>query len=121
MPGLKLLTHFDPPTCVKVAWRAAQDLGYALTPIDDGATCFTASKGSALLSVVPFMPPKCVFQVAVVCYPDCNEVVVERNEPWVTSGKIGVNRVKQHAEELVGAIVSAIEKAGGKITERKEF
>jgi len=121
MPGFKLLTPFDPQICLKVAWRTAQDLGYSLTPLEDCSKRFTASKGSVLLSVVPLMPPKCVFHVSVAAYPDANELVVERNEPWLTSGKIGVSRVKRQAEDLVSAIACAIEKAGGTIQERKEF
>ena len=121
MPGLKLLTKHDAQVCLKVAWRAAQDLGYSITPIAEGSKRFTATKGSALLSMVPLMPPRCDFQVWVETYPDTNEVGVERNEPWLTSGKIGVSRVKRQAEELIGAIAAAIEKAGGTIMERKEF
>ncbi len=121
MPGFKLLTHHDPQTCLKVAWRTAQDMGYSLTPIEDCSKRFTATKGNALLSMLPLMSPQCVFYVVVESYPDANEVVVERNEPWLASGAIGVSRVKRAAEELVGAIACAIEKAGGTIRERKEF
>jgi hypothetical protein len=122
MPGMKLLTPFDPHMCLRAAWRAAQDLGYSLTPAIEHCTSrFKATKGSAILSVLPLMPPQCVFEVSVVTYPDGNEVIVERNEPWLTSGKIGVGRVKRQAEELANAIACAIEKTGGKIQEQKEF
>ena len=46
MPGFKLLTALDPPTCLKIAWRTAQNLGYELTPIDDHSRRFTATRGS---------------------------------------------------------------------------
>jgi hypothetical protein len=122
MPGMKLLTKFDPQTCLKVAWRIAQDQGYSLTPIDETSKRFTASKGSALANLLGgFLAPQCVFQVTVEQYPDTNEVSLERNEPWLSSGKIGVSKVKKQADELFAAIASAIEKAGGTITERKEF
>src|SRR6266516_548927 len=122
MPGLKLLTRYDPQTCLKAAWRAAQDLGYSLTPpIEDCLQRFTATRGSALLSVLPLLPPQCVFNVSVITYPDAHEVVEERNEPWLTSGKIGVSKVKKQAEELLNAIACAIEKTGGTVLERKEF
>jgi hypothetical protein len=121
MPGFKLLTTFDPQTCLKVAWRTAQDHGFSLTPIEGCSTRFTATKGNGLLSVVPFMPPRCVLDVYVASYPDANELVVERNEPWLTSGKIGVSKVKRQAEELFNQIACAVEKAGGSIAERKEF
>jgi hypothetical protein len=122
MPGMKLLTPFDPQTCLKVAWRVAQDLGYSLTPIDDSSKRFTASKGSAIANLLGgFLAPQCVFQLTVEQYPDTNEVSLERNEPWLSSGKIGVSKVKKQADDLFAAIASAIEKAGGTITERKEF
>ena len=121
MPGFKLLTKLDPETCLKAAWRAAQDLGYSLPPLKDCSRRFTATKGSALLSVVPLMPPQCVFHIAAESYADANEVVLERNEPWLTSGAIGVSRVKKQAEELLCAIACAIEKEGGTISARKEF
>lgn len=122
MPGMKLLTTFDAQTCLKVAWRAAQDLGYSLTPIEDSSKRFTATKGSALANLLGgFLAPQCVFQVTIEQYPDSNELSLERNEPWLSSGKIGVSKVKKQADELFAAMVSAIEKAGGTIADRKEY
>lgn len=121
MPGFKLLTQHDPQVCLKVAWRTAQDMGYSLTPIEDCSKRFTATKGNALLSMLPLAAPQCVFHVVVESYPDANELIVERNEPWLASGKLGVSRVKRAAEELVAAIACAIEKAGGTIVDRKEY
>ena len=46
MSAIKLLTKFDAHKCLKAAYRAAQDQGFTLTPIDDRSTRFTASKGS---------------------------------------------------------------------------
>ena len=46
MAGVKLLTKTDPQLCLKLAYRAAQDLGYAVTPIEDASKRFTATKGS---------------------------------------------------------------------------
>jgi hypothetical protein len=122
MPGFKLLTKLDAQTCLKAAWRTAQDLGYELTPIEDCAKRFTATKGSLLLSVLPFgVAPQCVFQIHVEAYPDGNELVLEKNEPWLRGGAIAVGKVTRQAEELLGAIACAIEKAGGAVLERKEF
>lgn len=122
MPGLKLSTQLDPQTCLKLAWRAAQDRGYALTPIDDDSKRFTATKGSLIASVLagPFAP-QCVFQVTAESYPDCVEVSLERNHPRLMAGKIGADKVKRQADELFSAIASAVEKAGGTIKERKEY
>ena len=122
MPGLKLLTKLDSQTCINAAWRTAQDLGFSPTPIVDGCTRFAATKGSTLLSVIagPFAP-HCDFQISVATYADANEVVLEKNKPWLTTGAIGVSKVNQQASDLMAAIASAIEKDGGKILERKEF
>lgn len=122
MPGMKLITALDPQTCLKIAWRTAQDLGYSLTPIEDTSKRFTATKGSAIANLLGgFLAPQCVFQVTVENYPDANEVSLERNEPWLSSGKIGVGKVKKQADELFNSIANAIEKAGGKIAERREY
>ena len=122
MPGLKLLTKLEAPTCLKIAWRTAQDLGFSLTPIDDGSRRFTATKGSAVLSALAGpLAPHCHFQFVAEAYPDANELVLEKNKPWLTSGSIGVGKVNRQAEELMQAIACAIEKAGGEVTGRKEF
>jgi hypothetical protein len=119
--GVKLLTNMDPQLCLKLAWRAAQDRGYALTPLSDTTRRFTASKGNMIVGVLAgSLAPHCVFKIGVESYPDANELVLEMNSPWL-SGASGVRKVKQAAEELIDAIVSAVEKEGGKITERKEF
>jgi hypothetical protein len=122
MAGLKLLTNLDASTCVKAAWRAAQDLGFTLPPLEDCTRRFTASKGSALLGVIAGpLAPQCVFQITVETYHDATEVALERNTPWLTSGAIGVAKVQRQAEELMSAIACGIEKAGGAVRERKEF
>ena len=122
MAGMKLLTKTDAQLCLKLAFRAAQDLGFSVTPIEDTSKRFTATKGSALLSAVagPFAP-HCDFQISVEIYPDMNEIIFEMNKPWLTSGAVGVRKVKDQGEELVRAIASAIEKNGGAIMERKEI
>jgi hypothetical protein len=122
MPGIKLLTKLDPPTCLKAAYRAAQDLGFSLTPM--GASCkhFTATKGSALMSMIagPFAP-HCHFEISAEAYADANEVVLEKNTPWLTTGSVGVSKVKKQADDLMAAIACAIEKEGGSVLERKEY
>jgi hypothetical protein len=122
MAGIKLLTKLAPQTCLKAAWRVAQDQSYSLTPIDASSDRFTATKGNVLLSVLagPFAP-HCVFDIYVAAYGDANEVVLEKNKPWLTTGAVGVRKVNEQAEELMRGIVTAIEKEGGTILERKEF
>ena len=122
MPGTKLLTKLDPQTCLKLAWRVAQDLGFSLPPLEGCAKRFSATKGSALLNVIAGpLAPHCDFQISVEAYSDATEVVLERNRPFLTSGTIGVARVNRQAEELLAAITCGIEKAGGTVQERKEF
>jgi hypothetical protein len=123
MAGLKLRTKLESAKCLKVAWRTAQDLGYSLTPIDDGSKSFTATKGSLLTSMLAgsLLAPYCYFQISTTIYADFNEVVLEKNKPWLTSGAVGVGRVNRQAEDLIGAIAGAIEKEGGSILEKKAF
>jgi hypothetical protein len=122
MPGLKLLTKLESASCLKAAWRAAQDLGFSLTPLAEGCDRFAATKGNFLTSILggPFAP-NCNFDISVQAYASGNEVVLEKNAPWVTSGAIGVNKVNRQAEELMSAIASAIEKDGGTVLERKSY
>ena len=122
MPGIKLLTKLDPHTCLKAAYRAAQDLGFSLTPIDDASRRFTATKGNVLVSIIagPFAP-HCHFEISTAAYADANEVVLEKNTPWLTTGAVGVGKVKKQADDLMQAIAAGIEKEGGTILDRKEF
>ena len=122
MPGTKLLTRHDPRSCLRVAWRAAQDLGYSLTAIDDSSKSFTATKGNAVVGLLAGpLAPHCRFEITVEPYSDANEVILVRNAPWLTSGSVGVNRIKARADELIDAIARAIERDGGAIQERREF
>jgi hypothetical protein len=122
MSGLKLLTKLEPQSCLRIAWRTAQDLGFSLTPLEDCAKRFSATKGSALMSVIAgAFAPHCVFEISVAAYGDANEVVLEKNKPWLISGAVGVGKVNRQAEDLMRAIGCAIEKEGGTILERKEF
>jgi hypothetical protein len=122
MPGIKLLTKLDPATCLKVAYRAAQDLGFSLSPLETACKRFTATKGSALMSMIagPFAP-HCHFEISAESYADANEVVLEKNTPWLTTGSVGVSKVKKQADDLMAAIACGIENEGGKISERREF
>jgi hypothetical protein len=122
MAGLKLLTKLDPQTCLKLAWRTAQDMGFSLTPLQDGSPSFTATRGNLLTNLLagPFAP-RCSFEISAKAYSDANEVILEKNTPWLTSGAVGVSKVNRQADELISAIASAIEKEGGTILERKEF
>ncbi len=122
MPGLKLLTKHDARTCLKFAWRAAQDLGYALTPLDDSSKGFTATRGNVIVGLLTGpLAPYCHFQISVESYSDRNELVLEMNTPWFSSGAIGVSRVRGRADKLLNAIASAIEGDGGTILEKRAF
>jgi len=122
MAGMKLLTKYDAKLCLKAAYRAAQDLGFNVPPIDDTSKRFNATKGNVLISVLAgSFAPHCDFRITAEVYPDVNEVVLEINKPWLTTGAIGVRKVNEQAEGLVQAIVNLIEKDGGKIIERKSF
>ena len=37
MAGIKVVTDAKPDTVLQLAWRAAQDLSFSVTPIHDGA------------------------------------------------------------------------------------
>ena len=120
--GMKLLTNMDAQLCLKLAWRTAQDLGYSLTPLGDCAKRFTASKGNILLGAIAgALAPRSVFEICVETYPDANELILELNSPWLSSGIGGVRKVRRQADEFLQAVVCAIEKEGGVILERKEF
>ncbi len=122
MPGIKLLTNLDPKTCLKIAWRTAQDLGYSLSPIEDSSKRFSAAKGNLLISLLAGpLAPRSSFEITVESYRDANEVSVETNQPWITSGAIGVSKVRRRADELLDAIAAAIEGEGGIIQGRKEY
>jgi hypothetical protein len=122
MAGVKLLTKLDAPTSLKAAWRAAQDLGFSLPKLEECAKRFTASKGNALVSMIAgSLAPHCAFQISVETYNDATEVVVEWSKPWITTGTSGVAKVNKQADDLLAAIACGIEKAGGAVSERKEF
>src|SRR5260370_40940902 len=112
----------DPQLCLKLAWRAAQDRGYALTPLGECAKRFTATKGNILIGVLAgALAPRCVFEIAAEAYPDANELVLEMNSPWLSGGIGGGRKVRRQADELMQAIACAIEKEGGIVLDRKEF
>ncbi|MBI2805656.1 MAG: hypothetical protein HYX68_11820 [Planctomycetes bacterium] len=122
MPGTKLLTKLDAATGLRLAWRTAQDLGYSLTPLGEGANRFTATKGSMLGSFLAgALAPYCAFEISTGSYSDANEIILEKNSPGLLIGKMGLNKVNRQADELIAAIVNAIEREGGTILERKDF
>jgi hypothetical protein len=120
MAGIKLVTDGKPDAVLQLAWRAAQDLGFTLTPIADGA--FQASKGHLVWSMlVGPAAPHCQFKVSAKQYPDgTTDLVLERNSAW-TSGLIGRGRIIGEADALMDGTADAIQKAGSKVVERKEI
>ena len=122
MAGLKLLTDLDLYECIKLAWRSAQDQGYSIPPLSDGDSRFTATKGSLVVGALAgALAPYCRFDITATAYPDANEVVLQKNKPWLTAGLGGVRTVNRQAADLMQAIVSAIQKAGGKILDLRDF
>jgi hypothetical protein len=120
--GLKLLTDMDALLCLKLAWRTAQDLGYSLTPLGDCAKRFTASKGNIVVGALAgALAPHCVFEIAVESYPDANELILEMNSPWLSSGIGGIRKIRRQADDFLQAVACAIEKEGATVLERKEF
>jgi hypothetical protein len=120
MAGIKLVTDAKPDTVLQLAWRAAQDLGFKLTPIENGA--FTASKGHFVLSMlVGPAAPHCSFKISANAYPDgTTDVVLERNYAGA-SGLIGRRHINREAATVMDNAAEAIQKNGGKVIERKEI
>jgi hypothetical protein len=120
MAGIKLVTDVDAEQGLQMAWRAAQDLGFELTPIQDGA--FQASKGRLFWSIlVGPAAPHCQFKLSAHRYGDgTTDLVLERNGAW-TSGLIGKRRIKGEAVALIEKVAEAIQKNGGRVIERKEI
>jgi hypothetical protein len=122
MAGIKIVTKTNAHLCLRLAWRAAQDLGFSITPIDDTSKRFTATKGNAVLGVLAGpIAPHCHFEIAAESYPAGNELSIDINKPWLTSGSIGVRKVREQADALINAIVGAIAREGEPILQRKEY
>ena len=120
MAGIKLVTDAAPDKSLEIAWRVAQDQGFALTPVQDGA--FQASKGHALWTVLAgAVALYCNFKITAQRYGDnTTDVVLERAVSW-TSGMIGLRRTKAEADTLMQKVAQALEKDGSKVLERKEI
>jgi hypothetical protein len=119
MAGIKLVTDADPETALQIAWRTAQDLGFKLTPVLEGAFC--ASKGHMIWSMlVGPAAPHCSFRIAAFKYPDGTDLVLERNSPW-TSGLLGLRRIQGEADTLMERVADAVARAGCKVIDRKEI
>jgi hypothetical protein len=118
MAGIKLVTDMDLDTAVQLAWRAAQDLSFTLTPVQGGA--FQASKGSLVASIlVGSAAPRCAFKIAAKKYVDgTTDLVLARNSGW-PCGLLGMRRINAEAEALMQKVADAIQQNGGKVIERK--
>jgi hypothetical protein len=120
MAGIKVVTDAKPDTVLQLAWRAAQDLSFSVTPIHDGA--FDASKGHIIWSMVAGnAAPHCKFRISAKRYPDATtDLVLERNSAW-TTGLLGLRRIKSEASAVIDKAVEALQQIGGKVIERKEI
>ena len=121
MAGFKLVTDLDPEKCLEIAWRAAQDLGFRLGPVEGGK--FSAKRGHAVLSAIGGpLAPHCNFEVSAARYGDgTTDVVLETNSPWLTTGWLGSRKVAGRASELADKIAEALKAGGATIRERKEI
>ena len=104
----------------QMAWRAAQDMAFTLTPVKDLA--FQASKGHFLWSMLAgAAAPHCNFSFTAHRYEDgTTDIVLERNGA-LTSGLLGLRRIKAEADALMQKVSEAIQQNGGKVIERKEI
>ncbi len=120
MAGIKLVTNAEPDVVLQTAWRTAQDLGFRLTPIQDGT--FSASKGRAIWSLVAgAAAPHCAFTLSARRYGDAEtDLMLDMHVGW-TAGMIGKRRIWGEADALMQQVAEAIEKQGGKVIERKEI
>ena len=117
MAGLKFTTNLDADALYKLAFRRAQNLGYTVRAAGDQA--FTAASGSVALSVLA-VSSYCDFRVSVEKYADGNELILERNTPWLL-GVIGVARVKNKANDLMKNIKADVVQQGGRVLQEKEL
>jgi hypothetical protein len=120
MAGIKLVTDTDPDKGLQIAWRAAQDLGFRLTPVQDGA--FQATKGGAFWSLLAgAAAPHCAFNVSAKRYGDnTTDLVLDLSIGW-TAGLIGKRRIWGEADALMQKVAEALQQNGGKVIERNEF
>jgi hypothetical protein len=120
MAGIKVVTDAKPETVLDLAWRAAQDLSFTVTPIRDGA--FDASKGHVVWSMLAGnVAPHCNFRISAKRYPDgTTDLVLERNSAW-TTGLLGLRRIKTEATAVIDKTVAAIQQLGSKVIEQKEI
>ncbi len=119
MAGIKLVIDTESDTALQVAWRAAQDLGFRLTPIRDGA--FEASKGRAIWSLVAgAAAPHCAFTLSAKRYGDATDLRLDLHVGW-TAGLIGKRRIWAEADALMQKVAEAVQQQGGKVIERKEI
>ena len=116
MAGIKLVVDLEPETALQLAWRAAQDLSFTLTPVQDGA--FEAKKGHLVWSMLAGpAATHCHFKIAAHRYVDrTTDLVLERNSAW-TSGLLGRRHINAEADALMQRVAEAIGQNGGKVIE----
>lgn len=122
MAGLKVVTDLQPDKALRSAWRAAQEQGFSLTSAGLDVPRFEARKGHVIIShfLGPLAPYR-HFNVSVEPEARGSAVILDKTLPWITTGLVGVGRVHRHADDLMDAIVAAIEHDGGSVLERKDF
>jgi hypothetical protein len=119
MAGLKFTTDADTATLLKLAYRRAQEMGFAVS--ETGNMSLRIRRGNLLLGII--MNPVvayCDFKLSVEEYDDANEVVLEWESPWWI-GVVGVARTKNQAKELMKNLRDEVSLRGSRIFDEKEF
>jgi hypothetical protein len=119
MAGLKFTTDADTATLLKLAFRRAEEMGFAVTEM--GNLSLRIRRGSLLLGIFTnLIVAYCDFELSVEEYDDANEVVLEWESPWWL-GVVGVARTKGRAKELMKNLRDEVALRGSRIFDDKEF
>lgn len=121
MPGYKIRTDLPAKRTYVLARKVAHTRDFLVE--DAGERAFVATKGNFLLTLFfgAYFGVYCKFQVSVEDYGKVAEVIINRNSPALTSGAIGVARVKNRSREYANSIITEILAAGGKVLDEAEF
>jgi hypothetical protein len=120
MAGLVLATNLDRDRAFSAAAKAARDLGFDVRHLTERQ--FEAKRGSAAGALLlPPIGPYCSFLVSAL---DSNgggtELVFQRNSPWWT-GLMRMRSLKESFQKLANATEAAVQAAGGKVLQRRDY
>ena len=119
MPGYRIRTDCDADKAMKLARRAALDLGFTLS--DEQDSRFSAKRGSLALTILAGgMVSYSNFKVKVEKGHNGSEIIIEAHS-WLFTGLIGQAKEVKAARAFGDAIGACIEKEGGKVLASNEF